>query len=34
MKRLRHLLDDENVQARMVIIGFVMTFGLLALFFF
>lgn len=34
MKKLRPLLEDENVQARLVIIGFVMSFALLALFFF
>jgi hypothetical protein len=34
MRKLRYLLEDENVQARLVIIGFVMMFGMLALFFF
>jgi hypothetical protein len=34
MKRLRPLLDDENVQARLLIVTFVMSFALLAIFFF
>jgi hypothetical protein len=34
MKRIRLKLEDENVQARLVIAGFVMIFALLAIFFF
>jgi hypothetical protein len=34
MKKIRLKLEDENVQARLVIAGFVMMFALLALFFF
>ncbi len=34
MKKIRHMLHDENVQARLFLAGFVMMFGLLALFFF
>jgi len=34
MRKFRYMLEDENVQARLVIVGFVMTFGMLALFFF
>jgi hypothetical protein len=34
MKKIRHMLADENVQARLVIAGFVMMFAIMALFFF
>jgi hypothetical protein len=34
MKKFRLLLDDENAQARLVIVGFVMAFALLFIFFF
>ena len=34
MKKTRLKLEDENVQARLVIAGFVMMFALLAIFFF
>jgi Holliday junction resolvase RusA-like endonuclease len=34
MKKIRLMLHDENAQARVVIIGFVMVFALLFIFFF
>lgn len=34
MKKFRLMLHDENTQARMVIVGFVMVFALLFIFFF
>jgi len=34
MKKIRLMLEDENVQARLVIAGFVMIFALLVIFFF
>jgi len=34
MKKFRLLLANENVQARLVVAGFVMMFAILALFFF
>jgi hypothetical protein len=34
MKKIRLKMEDENVQARLVIAGFVMMFALLAIFFF
>jgi hypothetical protein len=34
MKKIRYMLESEDVQSRLVIAGFVIAFGLLALFFF
>ena len=34
MKKFRPLLEDENAQARIILVGFVMAFALLFIFFY